>query len=296
MSVLELFHSSFSTPEFNATAMRHFGSLTAASNRIESTFYANQFRAFNGHDKFTLCNPLGMPVGEETTATSLEKFCNHASSCFIYKHEVTIKNSLTLADKWDDDPIASGGMRIFDQSGLSTRSLQQLKTIFYPFDNIIHPEHVHQMQDAKKLKGIKKKCMSNSFSNRELNKRKKRSLAIGIEWDKVVLHESLWVDLTMKLRLWALENNYDSFVYQNTKEGTGDNSFVCLNDNQAPAPSAVLRFDRDKYMSEIAPTFNEFLLSQGLKNMKKSNSYVGVITNMFWGGKDPVNFWSEAKA
>ena len=41
-----------------------------------------------------------------------------------------------------------------------------------------------------------------------------------------MMHESVWVQLTLKLRLWALENKFDSFIYKNDDEGGGDDSYV----------------------------------------------------------------------
>jgi len=101
-------------------------------------------------------------------------------------------------------------------------------------------------------------------------------------------HEAIWVHLTVKLREWALKNNFDSFVYTNSFEGTNipeeSNSFITLKPDQAKKTGSYI-FDKERYQDLVPPNFKRHLdeITRG-----KSGD---LLTGVYWAGHNPAQFW-----
>lgn len=99
--------------------------------------------------------------------------------------------------------------------------------------------------------------------------------------------EAIWVDLTLKLRNWCLQNEYSSFIYENSQEGNGEHNFVSLSDDIVSPTGKVLLFDEVLYRKIIAPILPSLVKR---KFTQLANAKV-MIDEIIWAGKDPTTFW-----
>lgn len=263
----------------------HFGSHLASAHRIESAFAISNPHAFDGQ-QFIEYDYNQNPTGKKRTPKELaSKFAEHAKKTTIRGFDCDIKKPLRLADHWMDDPIASGGLQIFENTKtLSDTDKKELTNLFAPFTYNLYPDEVYKLLTTPRMKAILKAVKKNKIASNELKKRQSRSLAIGENFKKASAHEAVWVYLSVKLRNWANEKGYDSFVYANIEEGDGGDSYVTLNNNQISTPTETLIFNHEKYEKTILPHFDSFIKIQ-MAGPPKSH------TDTFWAGRDPTSFW-----
>lgn len=271
--------------------LRHMGSMLAAARRLESKYAAQANRLYAGGDKFIIVEHDGRQR-QETLAQTLSRFCGYMNNCRIVSVDVNVRSSLRLHDCWDDDPIGSGGLKIFSScSELSLQQHDQLRAIFSPFVDVIYPDHVHALLPREKIKRIYKSASSNALFKDLLAGRKSRLVAIGKYDVESMYHEAVWIDLTLRLRLWAIENGFDSFVYENTLEGAGEDSYVILAASHMSKPNYEYTFNSEKYLNTVLPIFKQFLQETLLDHSQRFDS-ASIVQHIFWSGLDPLLFWN----
>ncbi|TMP88214.1 hypothetical protein CWC05_01895 [Pseudoalteromonas ruthenica] len=256
----------------------------AAAERIESMFAHQETCSFNEDLSVDIRDLLCGYIGTKTLDEHLQDFCEHTREFHISEYALDIKRPLRLKDLWEDDPIGSGGPDVVDIEHLKSSEKEEIKKIFYPFESVIHPNHVFKVMSNRDIKKIKRRYNENSIFKAELKKRKFRSKSIGEDFRKAQFQEIVWLDLTFKLKTWALERGYDSFVYKNFKEGRGEDSFVTLRPNQVKETGKSLQFLEQKYLDEIPSA-----ISIMVQRLKQQN--VKLQCNLLWGQQDPMRFW-----
>jgi hypothetical protein len=289
-----LYRGSISTKNIKNSTLKHFGSKLAAAHRLESMFSSQSRRAFNLDDgHFHVIDYKAGSTKNESIAEAVSALCQFMSSMVIYQVNVDINNPLRLHDCWQDDPIGSGGLCIFEKNEtLSASQRKSLESIFSPFKGVIYPPTVRQLVNPKTVASILKSASGNALLKDQLSQRKERLIAIGQYSKDEMFHEAVWVDLTLKLRLWALENGFDSFVYENTSEGGGEDSYVVLRHNQVENIVGKYLFDSEKYTKAISADFLAYLHSTYSASLVNSTgSKKPIVANLFWANLDPLNFW-----
>ena len=284
-----LFNADKGSEVSSRSVLKHLGSQLAAARRIESMFSAQELRMYRDDGMFTVCNCYGVPKRTESLDKSLALFSEFARGHTIKEYDVSISEPLTLFDCWDDDPIASGGMEIFKgNENLTCKQMEELKAIFSPFEGIIYPDSVHRLIPIKKIKELSRLGKTNEIFKSEISKRKRRLIALDSYSKDEMYHEVIWVDLTLRVRLWALDNGFDAFVYKNVSEGDGEDSFVTLQPKQTLEPVAEHVFDKEKYLDIVGPIFPEYVsrISKGPRE-----SVMQTVPHVFWAGQNPVSFW-----
>lgn len=273
--------------------LKHFGTMTAAAHRLESMFAAQYTRVYYD-GVFRVTNNRDRTSKIETIEESLKAFCRFMESHVISEVNADINSPLRVTDCWQDDPIASGGMDLFTSNkSLTSNQLRSLEGVFRPFKEVIYPNHVFALLTQKQIKDIFKLSQTNQLFKNELNKRKDRLIAIGKFKKDEMYHEAVWIHLTLKFRLWAIENNYDSFVYGNVGEGGGDDSYITLHPDQICETKTVYRFDSKKYESTVFPIYKDFMYEQHIKhNSKNTTLAIPIFHYLFWAGKNPSDFLS----
>lgn len=282
---MQLFHGS-KTGKKPGDILSHFGSMLAAAHRLESIFASQEHRAFHARfNGFVVLDYHGQPVRLESFQETLNSFVSYIKTATILKTSVDIKHPLRLKDCWMDDPIGSGGLEIFqDNNDLSGQQREELREIFHPFVGILYPDVVYTLLSPGQIKDIFAQGKNNHYFQNEFKKRKERSIAIGEDFAMAAAHESVWVDLTLKLRLWAIKNGFDSFVYKNEEEGSvGDESYVSLQKNQVSDGVEVYRFLEDKFRLVVGPNFANFVMDSWEQDRKHTNP-AQPKKDMYWGG------------
>ena len=117
-----------------------------------------------------------------------------------------------------------------------------------------------------------------------------RQFAIGKYDVESMYHEAVWIDLTLRLRLWAIENGFDSFVYENKLEGAGEDSYVILAASHMFKPNYEYTFNNEKYLNTVLPIFKQFLQETLLDHSQRFDS-ASIVQHIFWSGLDPLLFW-----
>lgn len=278
--------------------LQHFGTQTAAAHRLESMFAAQYARMYNDEKQgFEVFDKRNGTLRNETVEEGLKAFCNFMEGHIISEVNADIFSPLRINDCWQDDPIGSGGLDLFKSNNfLSNRQIKSLEAIFNPFSGVIWPQHVSSLMTQKQIKDICKLSQTNQLFKNELNKRKDRLMAIGTFSPDEMYHEAVWIHLTLKFRLWAIENNYDSFVYQNIGEGGGEDSYVTLQADQILEIKTVYKFDSEKYLWTVVPIFKDFMREQLIKHNanKVTKNPIGKLHYMLWAGQNPTDFLSLA--
>lgn len=288
---MQLFHLGSPNLTHSETALRHFGTLQAAASRVDNMNEAT-VREFNGSE-FVIRNPNNTEVGRQSVNQASEQLCAVASDLFIYEYDPDIQNPLLLNDCWEDDPIGSGGTDIIDPSSVSNDHRKNLIQLFSPITGIVYPQKARAAFSKNKCKAIKKQLESDDLSVREIQKRKRRSKALGEDWKSVWDYELIWVWHTMQLRKFALAEGFDAFSYINHLEGTGEASFVLLKDEPTFKPKAVWVFNAEKYRDEVASQLLDSLRSLMCihPSARKTNND-GQHIQVMWAGRCPSEFWS----
>ncbi len=294
---MKLYHSSFSNTKSD-DVLKHFGELQTSFRRLNSMFMTKNRLGFDGVD-FIRFDYHYNPTERCEPNSILQDFIAYLASAKIECFEIEAKNPLRLKDAWEDDPIGSAGLAAFEGSDqLSELEKQSLKRLFAPFEDIIYPHDVFLNLSTAELKNMRNYVRNNPFAKKEFEKRKSRSMAIGEDFNVAATQEYVWVYLMMKLRQWALERRYDSFVYANTGEGFGDDAYVTLKSGQAGKPVSVYSFDKDSYMSGVASEWNQWInkLHQESTSNPSTSNFLSEESKvmgdqLMWGGQDPMKYW-----
>jgi|TARA_R100001039_G_C1829958_1_gene94362 hypothetical protein len=295
-----LYNSEQRSGASSSSILKHFGSSQASARRVESMFAARSPCGFDGSDSVVLYSHNQLPR-RLSHSTVLEQFSEFAKDYVISGYQVECHSPLRLNDCWGDDPIGSGGPDILEGNvTLSNEQRAALVRSFGPFTSTIYPPDVSYRLSKADLKALRQKSQSNRIFKVELAKRKGRIAALGLDLASELPHELVWIDFTLKLRFWALENGFDSFIYTNNGEDQGNDSFVTLQENQTSRAQERLCFNKEKYLDLVSPIFGDFLRSQ--YELEKQNK-LGIGSNstsihhhMFWAGVDPMSFWEVDKS
>jgi hypothetical protein len=276
-----VFNAELQNSKSKTDMFKHFAlSTTTAANRVEGMFAAQERCAIKPDGLVYVESQIGTLVPKRTLSEHLDLFVQHATNCNISIYNAKIEKPLRLNDLWDDDPIASGGLNIISMDSVSEQEFMDLTSLFGPFQNANEFARYQYHYSQSELKKLKCSYKNNRIFQDEYQKRKRRAV---ITRDLLVPDfELIWLDLTLKLRVWALERGYDSFVYSNKKESTGEDCYICLLPNQTQKISSMT-FLADKYLSEVPKhVYSVF------------ERHIGVGQEVFhalWGGKDPSQFW-----
>lgn len=280
---MELFQGGFSSAMPNGV-LSHFGSMTAAVQRIDSMHALQQL------GKMRQGNVMPLAVSGKGNPAALEAFASFVQGTEIAKYTLNIQNPLRLTDCWGDDPIGSGALEIFqDNADLTDTDARQLIQIFHPFQQAIYPEHVDALLSKNAVKDIRNKREKDWIFREQLQKRKQRSQAIGEPWHVAEPQELVWMDLTLKLRDWAMRNKYDAFVYRNDCEGGGDDCYVTLGQKNIVERVEEFTFNKDLFLEKTLPVLDDFVS----RRSQKSGGARGVEEDLYWVGQEPVQFWTK---
>ncbi|SEI12458.1 hypothetical protein SAMN05660691_03960 [Rheinheimera pacifica] len=271
--------------KFNSKIFRHLGtSPVAAAERVEGMFSHQQHCAINLDYSVSIFDILGRVILEKSLEQHLVDFCNYAKTFHISEYCIIANNPLRLIDLWEDDPIGSAGPMVIDKSQISLSEQREIQAIFHPFYSVIHPPHIFNSMSFKDIKAIKRNYLSNILFKEELKKRKDRSHAIGEDFNIAQYQEIVWLDLTFKLKKWALGKGYDSFVYSNKKEGNGEDAYITLLPGQLKSTGIALEFLEDKYLSEMPKVIKEMVDRYRGRSLEK-------VYHALWGQNDPMRYW-----
>lgn len=285
---MKLYNAELKKAKSKSDVLKHFALTPSASaNRVEGMF-SSQKRCtirYDGHVEIR--DHDNRVIGSKTLHEYLTQFSIHASEYAISMYDIEIKKSLRLNDLWGDDPIASGGLKIICESSVSPKEFDELKAIFGPFKNEQDFKLIPQYYSFNEIKSLKRRHKTNKIYQNEYSKRKTRARLTNDAFSPQL--ELIWLDLTLKLRNWCIEKGYDSFVYSNEKEGTGEDSYVCLLPNQSHKTDDSLLFLAEKYVQE-AP-------DKVLKHVKsRVNPHMPIeVIHGLWAGESPLCYWDTPK-
>ncbi len=278
-----LYHSSKNKPEDALQPLIHLGSQIAAARRVETVFNGAFIHAVTAANQFNVYDQKGTLLRSETTEDYMKSFSKFAEQRALYAITVDFQNPLRLTDCWDDDPIGSGAMAIFkDNDQLTDAERISLQKLFYPFTSVIYPDDVYERLDQEDIREMQHTVTGDPLFKSELRKREERASIIQPFNPPA---EIVWAAMTMRLRKWALERGYDSFVYENTGESEGD-CYVPLEMPPTKALSGILKFSSDEY---VAKTLNalQSAFAQAHINAQKGSARLTVDLNS-------ENFWRES--
>lgn len=272
-----------------ANSLIHMGSLHAAASRGESMFAAQEERKYGFDGKIHCFTLFGRLIKQISVEEHIEDFCKFMANFEISEFEVTSINSLVISDTWEDDPIGSGGLSLFqDNHVLNREQRQALKALFSPFEGIITPDQIVQKISHKTHKKMSTLFKRHPIYRTEMKKRIARCKALGlVEKDQVFL-ESVWLYYTTKLCIWAKRNGFDSFSYQNLLEGKGESSVILLPDTAMYKTEKSWSFNSDAYRTFANTHLKHYMLLQGARNASSGQS---VTTRAMWCDQDPVQFF-----
>lgn len=280
---MELFHGSLSktTPK---GALTFWGPLDTSIERAESLFMNHEYwRGYQDGTFYLLDMQTEDVIGTETPTETLTKFSDFMGTLNITSYELDIATPLRLVDCWEDDPIGSGAMQIFNESsGLNHRQHNEIAALFAPYTDIIYPDHVAGLSSREDIAHMFAEGQKDPVFTQELEKRRARSESLGIPFAFAADQEIVWVSLTTKLRAWALENGYDSFVYQGRHEGKALDCHVTLTDNQFIGKRQSLTFNKEAFLGDALPIFEDYLQSRRTERFG---------TDAYWSGLKPKQYW-----
>ncbi len=265
--------------------LKHLGtSPIAAAERVEGMFSHQQLCSFSSDFSVNVHDISGNIIQTKTLEQHLVAFCNYVKSFSISEYSTHANRPLRLVDLWEDDPIGSAGPMIVEPSEITLSEQREVQDIFSPFSDVVYPQHIFNVMSKKSIKGIKRHYINNVIFTEELKKRKIRSKAIGEDFSQVQYQEIVWLDLTFKFKAWALCKGYDSFVYSNTKEGNGEDTFITLLPNQLKSTGKIVEFLKEKYLEEMPSIIKEMV------NGYRNNSFE-VAHHALWGQRNPMSYW-----
>ncbi|AQS38566.1 hypothetical protein Sps_03439 [Shewanella psychrophila] len=275
----------------NIQILKHL-SLTpiAAAGRIEGMFAHQENCSLKPDFSVDVFDRLGNVINTKSLKQYIEEFCCHASKFSISEYLLDVNRPLRLIDLWEDDPIGSGGPKVIDSDQLSLSEKLEVRALFDPFTDVIYPPHIFNVMSKNDIKGIMKGYTNNRLFTEEYRKRKARSKAINEDFKEAKYQEIVWLDYTLKLKQWALDRGYDSFVYSNIKEGSGEDTYVTLLPNQLSKINNSLFFNEEKYLTEMPPVIKSIITRLHSKPIVTNRTHEFVYS-ILWGQKDPMPFW-----
>lgn len=268
------------------TLQHYANELDVAITRAIAIFAGIEQYRSNGDGTF-LYSPNN--EGALTTITAeqfKEAFLDSMMAVTIFEYEKPRGRALKLNDVWLDDPIGSGGTKIFDMSVLTEKQISELKAIFSPFNDVIYPQDVAEAYSTSEISRIYKQITRTKLGKNEMASRKFRSLTLGESWPHSKPQETIWTYLTLELRRWALDDGYDYFSYANMHEKNGSICYVALSDNTFGKPIAKYRFDHRRYRELPA---SELVTRANLLALKGESS--AQIDDFIWCGHKPSDYW-----
>lgn len=275
-------------------ALSHFGSLEAATHRLESIF-ANQIPKVLTESGFFLFDPSGTPYALKSEEEMFADFGRFMAKTTIHEVNLEIKKPLRLKDCWGEDPIGSGGTDLFSEDqDLPPAQIKSLRALFNPFSGIVYPDQIDDAVRKKKIhiRAIGEQIARSPLFTEELEKRKNR---LGDRYKKDHPYEVVWTDLTRRLRKWAMENSYDSFVYHNDSEGHGD-CHVPLKKNQVLEILKTYAFDPERFQALIPEAVNRLRARfQESSRQAAAGNPKKPMVNAFLYGIDVATLWKPAQ-
>ncbi len=283
---MELYHSA-QGGKVPDSVFAHLGSMRTAAQRVPTKFL-NGKQVLVYHDHLEVRDNYGHFLGDTDITDICKAFADYASNVVISGFDANIKNPLRVEDCWDDDPIGSGAMDLFQENKqLTEPQRDSLRQVFYPFSGTVYTEDVMFRISDKDLEKLIREWENNAIFRREFEKRRTRFLSLNEPEDIATQNETVWLALTMRLRKWATNNGFDSFVYANQSEGTGDDSYVTLRRGQLGVkPIERRHFVAESYLKD-AP---QKMLNCLWEACESPDNTLGV-QDLIWGGRDPASFW-----
>ena len=281
------------TTQQNETSqiLKHFGdNLEVAITRAVAIFSGIEQYAANLDGSFVYAPNDGKSVTNISSEEFKAKFISQMKSVRIFQYDKPKGKSLSLNDVWMDDPIGSGGLDIIQKENLSNTEYSELKQLFAPFTGIIYPQHIMQAHSASEISKIYKTIRKVKLGKEELSARKHRSALLGESWPESKPQETVWVNLTLELRKWAISHDYDYFSYHNTEESDGSLCFVALSNNSFGRPIAEYAFDEERYLKIPADAMKS---RSNLFHLNGHNNIM--IDDLIWCGQAPADFWLKSK-
>lgn len=267
--------------------LKHFGSLSSAISRMVSMFNGGNGLCVGEDGKYLYMPNPSVAPRLTNYADMLDEFCLVMRSVSIREYKFDTIRSLKLIDEWMDDPIGSGGMAIFNRETMRVDELQSLWSIFKPFDGPIFPDKLNLKYSRKDIKSIISNLKKDTIGSVEYRARRQRSSYVGENFHNTKYQEAVWIDLTLKLRDWCLQNKYSSLCYENHQEGNGENSFVALTDDVVSPTGKIFLFDELLYRKLVAPILPSIINS----NFSQLRNAEVMIDEIIWAGEDPTAFW-----
>lgn len=281
--MIQVYNSATNSPS-SRDILKHFSTTPGASaNRIEGMYSHQEYRAITSNGMVNRLSMQGEVLKSITLDEHIQNFSDFASKFKLYEFTADIKNPLRINDLWDDDPIGSAGPSIVDPDILSKEACTQLHMLFNPFKGVIHPHEIFAHISPKEVKKIKNSYANNALFQQEIKKRKARAKAIGEDFSSAQYQEIVWIDFTLKLRLWALEYGYDSFIYLNEKEGDNTDTIIPLKPNQIITTGKTMAFNKALYLDQIK--------DRVIQVLNRNQHSVGTLTHVLWAQEDPMQYW-----
>lgn len=269
-----------------AGMFKHVGtSPFAAADRIEGMFAHQRTITFTSQHLVNVHNSSGHIIKTMQLAELLSEFCAFVRQFSIREYSVQFNKPLRLIDLWEDDPIGSAGPNVVDVSSVILDEKMEIQSLFSPFSGVIYPMHVYATFSRNEIKAIRDMYKSNALFQQEFKKRKARSRAIGEDFNQTQYQEIIWLDFTLKLRSWAIAKGYDAFVYSNTKEGDGSDTFITLLSHQLQSTGKSLVFLEEKYLREMPG-----IIKANLNRCQ--NTIPEVALHALWGQRNPIPYWA----
>lgn len=290
---MELYQGSLSQKQPKG-GLNHFGSLLAACQRIESLFSAQALHIFDGKI-FGIFKHNGTPVKVASPSTLYSDFLEFMGKARICLYRPKLNKGLKLHDCWEDDPIGSGALCIFDDTSvISPAHMKELEALFHPFGKeILYMDVIDRKLSPKTIKAWEQAGRTNSIFKDEFEKRKNRSTVRGENWDEIKPYEVVWTHYTIKLREWALLKGYDFFHYQNDGEDEGSQSYIVLAPKSIGEPIETYAFDTVKLKDIAMPLFEGHTLREHQISKEKRKEHPNspsLIRDTFWCGLNPTDF------
>jgi len=274
-----------------SSVLKHFGSLEAAIYRMV-TMLIGQNGLVEGNDGRFIYMPYpSIAPRLMNSAEILGEFCAMMNNVSIMEYQFDDSKALALHDVWMDDPIGSGGMAIFDKNAISKDELVSIWPIFKPFEGPIFPKHLHLKYSRKEIKSLIADFKQDKLGAAEYRGRRARARYVGENFHETKYQEAVWVDLTLKLRNWCIQNGYTSFSYKNTLEGNGEKSMVALSHHVVSRTGNVLLFNEALYRKMITPIISNIMNS----HLSQFNNGQIMIDKIIWAGKDPTSYWNKQR-
>jgi len=283
--MVDVFSAELASGRRTASILKHFAiTPVAAAHRIDSMFASQQLCSTMADFTVNVHDRDGRILRQKNLDQHVGEFSDHARRFRITRYSLEAKRPLRLMDLWEDDPIGSAGPKVVAPEQLTRSETAQINALFKPFNDIAYPPQIHDEYSLTQIRAIKRSYANNKPFLSELHKRKLRSQAINEDYAVAQYHEIVWLDLTFKLKRWAIGRGFDCFVYANHKEGHGQDTFVNLVANQYTNTGESYAFRDVDYRAEMPELMKTMFI-----NPKNRN--VVIRGDGYWGQTDPMRYW-----